>query len=63
MSHFFVNGCNNDIELIIDTTFINNKYDIKDIGLNTDNKKKRTSKLSIISDKDKFKNKNKNIKI
>lgn len=45
---------NNDIELIIDSTFINNKYGIEDIGLNTDNKKKRASKLSIISDKDKF---------
>lgn len=45
---------NRDIELIIDSTFINNKYGIENIGLNTDNKKKRASKLSIISDKDKF---------
>ena len=45
---------NSDIELIIDSTFINNKYGVEDIGLNTDNKKKRASKLSIISDNDKF---------
>ena len=45
---------NNNIELIIDSSFINNKYGIEDIGLNTDNKKKKASKLSIISDKDKF---------
>jgi len=45
---------NSDIELIIDSTFINNKYGIEDIGLNTDNKKKKASKLSIITDKDKF---------
>lgn len=45
---------NKDIELIIDSTFINNKYGVEDIGLNTDNKKKKSSKLSIISDKDKF---------
>ena len=45
---------NNDIELIIDSSFINNKYGIEDIALNTDNKKKKASKLSIISDKDKF---------
>ena len=45
---------NKDIELIIDSSFINNKYGIEDIGLNTDNKKKRASKLSIITDKDKF---------
>jgi hypothetical protein len=45
---------NSDIELIIDSSFINNKYGIEDIGLNTDNKKKKASKLSIITDKDKF---------
>ena len=45
---------NKDIELMIDSSFINNKYGIEDIGLNTDNKKKRASKLSIITDKDKF---------
>ena len=45
---------NNNIELIIDCTFINNKYGIEEIALNTDNKKKRASKLSIITDKDKF---------
>ena len=45
---------NKDIELIIDSTFINNKYGVEDIGLNTDNKKKKASKLSIISDADKF---------
>ena len=44
---------NNDIELIIDLTFINNKYGVEDIRFSTDNKKK-SSKLSIISDKDKF---------
>ena len=49
-----LNSVNNDIELIIDSSFINNKYGIEDIGLNTDNKKKKASKISIISDKDKF---------
>jgi hypothetical protein len=44
----------NNIQLIIDSTFINNKYGIEEIALNTDNKKKRSSKLSIITDKDKF---------
>ncbi len=34
---------NNSIELIIDSSFINNKYAIEDIGLNTDNKKKKAS--------------------
>ncbi len=45
---------NKNIELIIDSTFINNKYRIEEIALNTDNKKKRSSKLSIITDEDKF---------
>jgi len=45
---------NSIIELIIDSTFINNKYGIEEIALNTDNKKKRSSKLSIITDEDKF---------
>jgi hypothetical protein len=45
---------NKNIELIIDSTFINNKYGIEDIGLNTDNKKKKASKLSLICDEDKF---------
>lgn len=45
---------NKNIELIIDSTFINNKYGVEDIALNTDNKKKRSSKLSIITDEDKF---------
>ena len=45
---------NNNIQLIIDSTFINNKYGIEEIALNTDNKKKRSSKLSIITDEDKF---------
>jgi hypothetical protein len=45
---------NSNIQLIIDSTFINNKYGIEEIALNTDNKKKRSSKLSIITDEDKF---------
>jgi hypothetical protein len=45
---------NKNVELIIDSTFINNKYGIESIALNTDNKKKRSSKLSIITDQDKF---------
>ena len=48
------NKINKSIELSIDTTFINNKYGIEDIALNIDNKKKRASKISIISDKNKF---------
>jgi hypothetical protein len=44
----------NDIDLFIDTTFINNKYGIENIGLNTDNKKKRSTKISFLSDNDKF---------
>ena len=32
---------NSSINLSIDSSFINNKYGIEDIGLNTDNKKKR----------------------
>ena len=35
-----LNSVNNDIELIIDSSFINNKYGIEDIALNIDNKKK-----------------------
>lgn len=45
---------NQSIKLSIDTTFINNKYGIEDIALNIDNKKKKASKISIISDKNKF---------
>ncbi len=45
---------NSDIDLIIDSTFINNKYGVEDIGLNTDNKKKRATKLSVITDENKF---------
>ena len=41
-------------KLIIDSTFINNKYGVEDIGLNTDNKKKKATKISIITDKQKF---------
>ena len=41
-------------KLMIDSTFINNKYGVEDIGLNTDNKKKRSTKISIITDKQKF---------
>jgi hypothetical protein len=41
-------------KLIIDATFINNKYGIENIGLNTDNKKKKATKISIIADKQKF---------
>ena len=49
-----LSSINKDVELIIDSTFINNKYGVEVIVLNTDNKKKKISKLSIISDKDKF---------
>jgi len=45
---------NKEIKLFIDSTFINNKYGIEDIGLNIDNKKKKASKLSIICDASKF---------
>ncbi len=45
---------NKDIKLLIDSTFINNKYGVEDIGLNIDNKKKRASKLSIICNENKF---------
>ena len=45
---------NKSMRLYIDSSLINNKYDIEDIRLNIDNKKKRSSKISIISDKDKF---------
>ena len=45
---------NKDIKLFIDSTFINNKYGVEDIGLNIDNKKKRASKLSIICNENKF---------
>ena len=41
-------------KLFIDSTFINNKYGVEDIGLNIDNKKKRASKLSIICNENKF---------
>ena len=44
----------NEIDLFIDTSFINNKYGIEDIGMNTDNKKKKATKISILSDDDKF---------
>ena len=47
------NNCN-DIDLFIDTSFINNKYGIEEIAMNTDNKKKKSTKISIISDNDKF---------
>jgi len=43
-----------DIDLYIDSSFINNKYGVENIGLNTDNKKKKGTKLSIISDDNKF---------
>ena len=45
---------NQSIKLSIDSSFINNKYGIEDIALNIDNKKKRVSKISVISDKNKF---------
>jgi hypothetical protein len=45
---------NKNIKLFIDSTFINNKYGVEDIGLNIDNKKKRASKLSIICNENKF---------
>ena len=45
---------NKSIKLSIDASFINNKYGIEDIALNVDNKKKRASKISVISDKNKF---------
>ena len=45
---------NQSIKLLIDTTFINNKCGIEDITLNINNKKKKASKISIISDKNKF---------
>ena len=35
-----LNKINKNVELIIDSTFIKNKYGIEDITLNTDNKKK-----------------------
>jgi hypothetical protein len=44
----------NNIDLFIDTTFINNKYGVENIALNTDNKKKKSTKISLISDNDKF---------
>ena len=44
----------NDIDLFIDTTFINNKYGVENIALNTDNKKKKSTKISFLSDADKF---------
>jgi hypothetical protein len=40
--------------LFIDTAFINNKYSVENIALNTDNKKKRSTKISFLSDVDKF---------
>ena len=45
---------NKNVKLSIDASFINNKYGIEDIALNIDNKKKRASKISIITDIDKF---------
>jgi len=43
-----------EIDLYIDTSFINNKYGIEGIAMNTDNKKKKATKISILSDEDKF---------
>ena len=45
---------NKDIKLSIDASFINNKYGIEDIALNIDNKKKRATKISLITDTEKF---------
>jgi hypothetical protein len=45
---------NEDIKLSIDASFINNKYGIEDIALNIDNKKKKASKISLITDTNKF---------
>ena len=45
---------NKDVKLSIDASFINNKYGIEDIALNIDNKKKRATKISLITDIDKF---------
>lgn len=45
---------NEDIKLSIDASFINNKYGIEDIALNIDNKKKKASKISLITDPNKF---------
>ena len=45
---------NQSIKLSIDASFINNKFGIEDIALNIDNKKKRATKISVISDKNKF---------
>ena len=41
---------NKDIKLSIDASFINNKYGIEDIALNIDNKKKRATKISLITE-------------
>jgi len=37
-----------EIDLYIDTSFINNKYGIEGIAMNTDNKKKKATKISIV---------------
>ena len=40
--------------MFIDTAFINNKYGVKNIALNTDNKENRSTKISFLSDADEF---------
>jgi len=44
----------NEIDLYIDTTFIHNKYGVEGIAMNTDNKKKKAGKISLICDNDNF---------
>jgi hypothetical protein len=43
-----------NIDLFLDSTFINNKYGVENVTLNTDNKKKKSTKISVLSDNDKF---------
>jgi hypothetical protein len=43
-----------NIDLFLDSTFINNKYGVENVALNTDNKKKKSTKISVLSDNDKF---------
>lgn len=43
-----------EIDLYIDSSFIDNKYGVEGIAMNTDNKKKKSTKISILSDEDKY---------
>ena len=45
---------NKSVNLYIDSSLINNKYGIEEIGLHIDNKKKKASKISLITDENKF---------